>query len=678
MKRTIGILAHVDAGKTTFSEQVLYHAQSIRTRGRVDHQNAFLDADPIERRRGVTIFSDQAEFTWKDLSFDWIDTPGHADFSAEMERAVQVMDCAVVLVSCVEGVQGHTETVWQLLRRHHIPTLFFLNKTDRAGADPGAVLEELKQLTDTPDALINLDFFTQDSSLVTDETLEPLEQLAMLDEELLERYLNGAPLEKGFIADRLRVLFAGGRVLPYLQGSALQDRGVTAFLDLLALLAGPPCNKSLAPATIWGKYQGQERNPFRARVYRIRHDDQRACITFLKVLSGTLLPRQELAWDFGTDAEQKQKVNELRVYNGEKYRHLDKAQPGDLCAVTGLSGLRPGDGVGPGIESAVYETAPALWARVEYDAGCVNTQEALARLRLLEQEDPLLGVRWEESLGQISLRVMGVFQLEILRELVKARFDWDISFGPCQVLYRETIAQPVVGCGHFEPLRHYAEVHLRISPGPRGSGIRFESACPTDELAESWQRLIATHVLEREHKGVALGAPLTDVVITLLAGRAHEKHTQGGDFREAVYRAIRQGLMQAQTVVLEPWYALYAQTTPALAGRVMADIRARGGEYQLPISTGSHTVVRGRAPVAALLDYAKEFASFSGGKGSLRLVFDGYEPCRNQQAVIDAQGYQPERDIPNTPDSVFCAKGAGFVVKWEEAPGYMHCHYKKR
>lgn len=635
MKITLGILAHVDAGKTTLSESMLYHAGSLRTMGRVDHQDAFLDAHPLERARGITIFSDQAMMSLGESQVFLVDTPGHADFAAEMERAMAVMDYAVLVVSCAEGVQSHTDTVWQLLRRGHVPTFFFLNKTDRAGAEPDRVLCELRRKL-SPDCV-------------------PYEELteaaAERDEDLLDEYLSGQ-VTRQRVDTVARRLIGEERLFPVFRGSALQDAGVEEFLSVISRLMETHYDAD---------------GPFGARVFRIRHDAQGSRLTFLKLGSGRLSVR-----DAVTVGGESFRVNELRLYNGSRFTSVQIAQAGQLVAVTGLPACRIGDALGDCAPAPQPVAQPLLSVKAMFPPE-VSVQTALTALRRLEAEDPALGVQWNESLREIHLRVMGAIQLEVLRELVRERFGLAVEFSRPEIMYRETIAAPVRGAGHYEPLRHYAEVHLLLSPVPRGTGITFSSRCHVDELSLQYQNLIRTHVFEKEHLGVLTGSPLSDVHIELLTGRAHLKHTEGGDFRQATYRAIRQGLMKAQPVLLEPYYAFTIDAPQEHLGRILSDIQRLYGEFEVPDADDSGLHVRGRGPVSTLMDYTQELTVFTRGKGRLSVHFDGYEPCHNAEEVIANRGYDVGADRENSPDSVFCAKGAGFIVHWDKADEWMHC-----
>ena len=646
---SVGILAHVDAGKTTLSEQMLYQSGALRKAGRVDRQEAFMDYSDIERQRGITVFADQAAFTVGDRRFTLLDTPGHVDFSGEMERCLSVLDCAVLVVSSVEGIQGHTRTLWRLLREQQVPTMLFLNKIDRTGARPKEIVQEFcKELTAPC-----VDFT---GGLHQDGTMEEslAEAAANFDDTLLETYL-----EKGYIPElwlaNVQKLFSSRKLVPVFTGAALSGEGVDSLLCGLSLLTQLP--------------QGKADEPFQAKAYKVRHDNG-GRIVFLRVQSGELHPKDLLR--VPGEEQTEEKCNELRIYQGGRYTLAPKVGPGEFCAVTGVKNLNPGDTAGEGAKrGGAFSLQPMLSARVLFDSA-VPAKTVLACFRELEDEEPLLHVRWNEPLQELEVQVMGKVQLEVLTQLVQERYHLAVTFGKCSILYRETIAAPVVGCGHFEPLRHYAEVHLLLQPGAPGSGITFSSRCPQDVLAGNWQNLIGTHVLEKEHRGVLTGAPLTDVRVILLSGRAHLKHTEGGDFREATYRAIRQGLMQAQSVLLEPWYAFTAEVDFALSGRVISDIQRMHGTCEPPEETNGHALLRGFAPVSELMSYPAELTAFTKGQGSISLSFCGYEPCHNAQQVVEQAAYEPERDVENTPDSVFCSHGAGYPVKWREASAHMH------
>lgn len=649
---TIGILAHVDAGKTTLAEQLLFHAGLLRTPGQVDRQNTLLDHDSIEQRRGITVFSDQASFVYEGERYHLIDTPGHVDFSGEMERSLSIMDCAILVISCVEGIQSHTEMVWRLLQKNSIPVFLFLNKTDRVGANPEGLLREIRRKW----KIHCFDFTTYAQN--GEMPLTQAEQLAELDDSLLEHYFSTG-YDDLLWRKAAASLVEKREVFPAFCGSALNDDGVGDFLKLLSWLT-PRC-------------KGKKDAPFSAQAYKVRHDRRGGRIVFLKIKEGVLHPKEEILCPSGDGELVWEKVNEVRLCQGARFQPLLEAEPGDICAVTGIRTLKPGWEAGEeAARSTPFTIQPLLSARVLWEESLYSAQTLLGYLRELEDEEPLLNVLWEEEVQQIRLHVMGEIQLEVLSELVQERYGVAIRFGECEILYRETIADSVIGCGHFEPLRHYAEVHLRISPGKRGSGVVFDSECPTDELAANWQNLIGTHVLEKEHRGVLTGMPLTDVRITLLAGRAHLKHTEGGDFREATYRAIRQGLMRAESILLEPYYRFELEADISLAGRLFADIQKMSGTADPPENSGELIRICGRAPAAEIGGYAKELAAFSKGKGKLALLFDGYDICHNTEEVIKRRNYQPEHDVANPADSVFCSHGAGFPVKWQDAPAYMH------
>lgn len=643
----LGILAHVDAGKTTVSEQILYRQGVLRAPGRVDRKNTLLDSTEVERRRGITVFSGQAGFSLGDRRFFLLDTPGHVDFSGEMERCLQVLDCALLVVSAVEGVQSHTETLWRLLKEKNIPVFLFLNKMDRPGAETEKVMAQLEKLGGP-----HFFLFTGELSHEGEFSETASEFLAGLDDALLERYLDRGYERQAWLSAAKNLVEARG-LFPVFCGAALLGEGISELLSGLRLLA---------PFT-----KGSGEAPFSGRVYQVRRE-KGSRVAWIKVETGFLRPKAQVL----VPGEQWEKCNELRRYSGGKFELVEQVGPGELCAVTGLQAAKAGDKIGEGAKSAGGPAlVPLLSAKVLFDS-TVPAPKMLACFRELEEEEPLLSVFWQEESQEIEIRVMGQVQLEVLEELFLERFGEKISFGPCSVVYQETLQAPVVGCGHFEPLRHYAEVHLLLTPGPRGSGITFASRCPLDSLSSNWQNLVETHVMEKTHRGVLTGAALTDVEVTLLSGRAHLKHTEGGDFREAVYRAIRQGLMCGESLLLEPYYQFTAEVEPAQVGRVQADIARMEGECQAPVLEEDRVRLFGRAPIRTMMDYPKEFAVFTRGKGRLSLEFGGYEPCRAAPEVIQEKKYDPERDVANSPDSVFCSHGAGFLVKWNEACRYMH------
>ncbi len=638
MKKTIGILAHVDAGKTTFSEQVLFRMGALRSLGRVDHQDAFLDAHPIEKRRGITIFSDQAVFQAGEDTYYWLDTPGHVDFSPEMERAIDAMDYALVVVSCVEGVQSHTETVWRLLKKHQVPTFLFLNKIDRAGADPAAVVEQIRARL-SPEAVC-CDGLTPDSM---PDTL--MESIAERDEVALDQLLQGNT-DPSFYLEILIREIRSRDLFPVFSGAALSGAGVGAFLKMLLLLTRT-------------EYAARESAPFSAKVYKIRHEKQGGRVCFFKVLSGSVQVRDEVCG---------QKITELRQYQGMKYQLLPRCSAGDLCAVPGLNGVKIGDILGANAARRDHsESEPMLQSTVTFDPP-VRSDQVLRALRELEEEDPTLCV--ENDSSGLSIRVMGEIQLDVLTELLQERYGLNVRFGNRRVIFLETIAEPAIGIGHYEPLRHYAEVHLRLVPGPRGSGIRFESKCHVDILGLNWQRLIETHVFEKQHRGVLTGAPLTDVTVQLLTGRAHLKHTEGGDFREATYRAIRNALMNAKSVLLEPVCAFTLRAPAELYGRLAGDMTRLRADCEPPAYAGDMVEISGQATFREISEYARNLPAQTHGRGALTYRLDHYTLARDADALVAESGYNPLAD--DTPDSVFCARGAGFVVHWQDVPAYAH------
>ena len=638
MKKTIGILAHVDAGKTTFSEQVLFRMGALRSLGRVDHQDAFLDAHPIEKRRGITIFSDQAVFQAGEDTYYWLDTPGHVDFSPEMERAIDAMDYALVVVSCVEGVQSHTETVWRLLKKHQVPTFLFLNKIDRAGADPAAVVEQIRARL-SPEAVC-CDGLTPDSM---PDTL--MESIAERDEAALDQLLQGNT-DPAFYQNILIQEIRSRALFPVFSGAALSGAGVDAFLKMLLLLTRT-------------EYAARESAPFSAKIYKIRHEKQGGRVCFFKVLSGSVQVRDEVCG---------QKITELRQYQGMKYQLTPRCSAGDLCAVPGLNGVKIGDILGANAARRDHsESEPMLQSTVTFDPP-VRSDQVLRALRELEEEDPTLCV--ENDSSGLSIRVMGEIQLDVLTELLQERYGLNVRFGNRRVIFLETIAEPAIGIGHYEPLRHYAEVHLRLVPGPRGSGIRFESKCHVDILGLNWQRLIETHVFEKQHRGVLTGAPLTDVTVQLLTGRAHLKHTEGGDFREATYRAIRNALMNAKSVLLEPVCAFTLRAPAELYGRLAGDMTRLRADCEPPVYAGDMVEISGQATFREISEYARNLPAQTHGRGALTYRLDHYTPARDADALVAESGYNPLAD--DTPDSVFCARGAGFVVHWQDVPAYAH------
>ena len=635
----IGLLAHVDAGKTTLSEALMYVSGARRTFGRVDHADTLLDTHALERSRGITIFSKQAMLETEHRFVTLVDTPGHVDFATEAERVMPILDCAVLVISGTDGVQAHTLTLWQLLQRYHVPTFLFISKTDLPGMEKDALLAQL-QAQLSPGCID----FSQDR-----EALE--EACAMCDEALLENYL-----ESGCVTDaNIQGLVAGRKVFPCCFGAALKLQGVDALLSLL---------DTYGPAVSYGK-------DFAARVYKISRDPQGARLTWLKVTGGSLKVRTPLSYHNAKGEVVEEKVLQLRLYSGDKFTAAEEVLPGRLCAVTGLSATCVGQTLGAETAAPQPLVEPVMTYRIALP-GSSDPLTALPKLRQLEEEDPQLHIFWDDRLKQIHVQLMGKVQLEVLRSVIASRFGLDVSFQDRRIYYKETIAAPVEGIGHFEPLRHYAEVHLLLEPLPQGSGLVFDTACHTDILDLSYQKLILAHLSEKPHLGVLTGAPITDMKITLLIGKAHLKHTEGGDFRQATYRAVRQGLMQAQSVLLEPWYRFRLSVPTEQIGRAITDIRAMSGDFEAPEASGTNSILTGLVPAAELGDYADTLAAYTQGRGQLQVALHGYAPCHNTDAVVAALGYDPESDLENTPDSVFCAHGAGFNVKWNQVREYMH------
>ena len=632
---TIGMLAHVDAGKTTLSEALLYRTGAIQKLGRVDHRDAFLDTDHIERERGITIFSKQALMQLPSAGVTLLDTPGHVDFSTEMERTLQVLDCAVLVISGTDGVQGHTRTLWRLLRRYRVPTFLFINKMDLP-ANREALLSDLQRQLDEG----CLDFSDPNRD----------ENAAMCAETALEEFLASGALTD----NTLRSLIARRKVFPCFFGSALKLTGVDELLDRLERFAPRP----------------KRPEAFGARVFKISRDTQGNRLTWMKITGGSLKAKTLLSGGHGEDLWQ-EKADQLRLYSGAKFTPADTVYAGEVCAVTGLTHTRPGTVLGSEAGDTLPILEPVLTYQLILPDGC-DPHVALGKLTQLEEEDPQLHIVWNQLLRQIHIQLMGQVQLEVLGRVIAQRFGMEVTFGPGSIVYKETISDAVEGIGHFEPLRHYAEVRLLLEPGEPGSGLQFNSDCSTDALDLNWQRLILTHLNEKEHLGVLTGSPITDLKITLIAGRAHPKHTEGGDFRQATYRAVRHGLMQAQSVLLEPWYSFRLEVPADNVGRAMTDIQTMGGTFEPPEPSGELTLLTGSAPVAGLRDYWQAVTAYSRGTGRLSCQLLGYRPCHNADEVIAAMDYQPERDTNNTADSVFCDHGAGFVVPWQQVADYAH------
>lgn len=642
-KLVIGILAHVDAGKTTLSESMLYQSGSIRKLGRVDKGDAFLDTYELERERGITIFSKQAQLSIDDLQITLLDTPGHVDFSAEMERTLQVLDYAILVISGADGVQGHTETLWKLLERYHIPIFLFINKMDQNGTDEAALMNELKKRLDE-----NCVDFSQT------DTDELNESIAMCSEALLEQYL-----ESGEIEDtQIRNLIRKRNLFPCYFGSALKVTGVDEFMR------GIMNYTEVATES--------EEAKFGAKVYKISRDDQGNRLTYIKVTSGCLKVKDLLSGrDRRKEKDWEEKINQIRIYSGVKFETVNQAERGMICAVTGLSQTYPGEGLGIERDSDIPILEPVLTYQIQLPEDC-EVHSMLEKLRQLEEEEPLLHIIWNEKLGEIYAQIMGEVQIEVLKSLIWERFHVRIEFGKGNIVYKETIRQPVEGVGHFEPLRHYAEVHLLLEPAEAGTRLHFFSNCSQDTLDLNWQRLILTHLEEKEHCGVLTGSTITDMHITLTTGKAHQKHTEGGDFRQATYRAVRQGLKKAESILLEPYYSYRLEVPADMVGRAMTDIQRMNGSFDTPLQDGESAILTGSAPVVTMRDYQTEVISYTKGRGRLSCTLEGYKPCHNQEEVVKEVGYDSERDLDNPTGSVFCAHGAGFVVKWDEVENYMH------
>ncbi|MBS5957870.1 MAG: TetM/TetW/TetO/TetS family tetracycline resistance ribosomal protection protein [Clostridiales bacterium] len=646
MKITFGILAHVDAGKTTFSEQILYQEKVIRTLGRVDSQTACLDHDEIEKTRGITIFSDMACYTHNDNTYYLVDTPGHVDFSAEMERTLEIMDYAILVVNGSDGVQGHTETIWKLLERYQIPVFLFINKLDIPTASYELIVKELKnQLSDRILDFQDMNFKNGMEGTFTDDLIDNVSEL---DEGLVDEWLEGT-MSYEDMKPSLLTQIKKRRLFPCFGGSALKGAGLYEFLTAFYELAQTSYETS---------------DVFRGRVFKIRYDEQQERMTYLKVLSGSVKVR-----DIVSETE---KIHQIRLFRGEKFTTATEATAGDVVAVTGLISTVAGQGLGACQTRENPYLYPALQARVQYPPD-IPDQTVLRIFHMLEEEDPSLKAEWEESLQQLKVNVMGRIQLEVLEETVLRKYQVPVTFGNPEVVYMETVKEPVYGYGHFEPLRHYAEVALRIEPAPRGEGITFESECHVDRLGINYQNLIRTHVFETVHKGILTGSSLTDVKIVLIDGISHIKHTEGGDFREAVYRAIRQGLMKADNLLLEPYYRFSLSIPDTLAGKLLNDITRRYGVYEAPVMDGSgRCVVTGTGPVSSFMNYGEELLMMTGGRAGISMNFSHYDICHNQDEVVASYHYNADADVKNPSCSVFCHKGTSCVVNWNKAEDYMH------
>lgn len=660
-KLVVGILAHVDAGKTTLAESMLYLGGQLKRPGRVDHGDAFLDNFALERERGITIFSKQAQVQWRDMEMTLLDTPGHVDFSAEMERTLQVLDYAVLVINGADGVQGHTRTLWKLLERYEIPTFLFVNKMDQPGNDGERVLADLKRQLDANCVAFSGTVYDEKKQGAEGESCVELrggealwEEIATCEEGLMNAYLERGELTREEIAEAV----AGRFLFPCYFGAALRVEGVDALLDGLWDYAPEP----VYPET------------FGARVFKISRDAGGARLTHLKVTGGTLRVKM-LVDNYASAAEEaerfREKADQLRVYSGVGFEAVEEVPAGGICAVTGFSRTFAGQGLGAESENGLPVLEPVLTYRLELPEG-EDAVRALGQLRRLEEEEPLLHILWQEEKQEIHAQVMGEVQTEVLRKMIADRFGLEVGFGEGSIVYKETVADPVIGIGHFEPLRHYAEVQLLLEPGERGSGLQFASLCSEDLLDKNWQRLILTHLEEKVHLGVLTGSPVTDLRVLLVAGRAHVKHTEGGDFRQATYRALRQGLRSAESVLLEPMFAFALEVPAEFLGRAMSDVQRMHGSFDTPVTEGERVLLTGRAPVACMRDYQREVNAYTHGNGHFSCVLDGYEPCHNAEEVIAGFGYDPEADLANPTGSVFCAHGAGFVVEWDRVPEYAH------
>ena len=642
----LGILAHVDAGKTTLSEQILYRCGVIGKAGRVDHQDTFLDNHSLEKERGITIFSKQALFSLPDFEITLLDTPGHVDFSTEMERTLQVLDYAILVINGADGVQSHTKTLWKLLKRYQIPTFLFINKMDQNGVEKEALLQELKHKLSSDCVDFNQ---KQDSE-------EFLEEIAVRDERLMEAFLEGE--EPG--REDIKELIVNRLIFPCFFGSALKDFGVEELLKQMNLFM----------------QEKEYEEPFAARVFKIGRDHQNHRLTYMKITGGTLKVKQMLeGTEWGKEEVWKEKADQLRFYSGNQYEMKEMACAGQICAVTGLSKSYAGEALGEEKEDTVAFLEPVLTYRMEISE-TINIHQAYEKLQILAQEDPGLHIEWKERLGEIHIKVMGDIQIEVLKQVIKERFDMEVAFGSGHIVYKETIENMVEGVGHFEPLRHYAEVHLLLEPLPRGSGMHFDTTCSEDVLDKNWQRLIMTHLMEKQHIGVLTGSVITDMKMTILTGKAHAKHTEGGDFRQATYRAIRQGLRKAKSVLLEPVYDFMLEVPSSMVGRAMSDVQKMYGEIaiaeeQNPMNTDM-TLLTGTCPVITMQEYQREVLAYTKGCGRLECQMKGYMPCHNTEEVMAQIGYDPDRDLENPCGSVFCSHGAGVTVDWSEVEEHMH------
>lgn len=640
-KIVFGVIAHVDSGKTTLSEALLYNSGEIKKLGRVDHGNAFLDSHIIEKNRGITIFSKQAVFNIGNTTFTLLDTPGHVDFSAEMERTLQVLDYAVLVISGTDGVQSHTETLWNLLKIYKIPTFIFVNKMDLAGAKREDVLFDLRK--NLSDSCFDFNKISMDEQW--------LEDVSVADESLMNDFFETGELKKENIVKAIK----NRKITPCFFGSALKLKGVEEFISALEYYTIPP------------QFQSQ----FGCKVYKIGEDEQGNRLTYMKITGGTLKVRDTIKGETLMGESWSEKINQIRVYSGIKYKAMDSAPQGTVCVVTGLTKTYPGQGLGVEPESERTVLEPVLNYKVEIPID-IDPLVVLGKLRILEEEEPQLHVIWNETLGEVHVQLMGQVQMEIIKSIVKDRFNIPMDFGKGNVVYKETILETVEGIGHFEPLRHYSEVHLILEPTELGKGLIFKTNCREDELDKNWQRLILTHLEEKVHKGVLTGSPITDMKITVASGKAHVKHTEGGDFRESTYRAVRNGLRRGKSVLLEPWYNFKLEVPSENIGRAITDFHSMCAEMSQPETYGDTSILTGSVPVSAVGDYQIQLNSYTKGKGKLSLILKGYEPCHNQEEVINSIGYNVDNDVLNTADSVFCSHGSGFIVKWDEIEKYMH------
>ncbi len=651
----IGLLAHVDAGKTTLTEAILYNTGQIRRMGRVDHQDCCFDTHEIERQRGITVFSEQSPFVWKDRSFTLIDTPGHVDFSAEMERTLRILDYAVLVVDGTNGIQGHTETIWGLLKEYRIPAFLFVNKMDYAKEESAEILRKLRERLDEGCLDFTEEFSERQAgaSAETEAGLseELLEEAAMLDENWMDAFAAEDRTAEWWERE-IREGIRSRKIFPCIFGSSLQNENVDRLLSLMARFC------------ISGEWESE----FSAEVYKILHDEQGNRLTFLKVTGGELMVRMPVPYS-GLE----EKISQIRIYSGAKFEAVQSIEAGGICAVTGLTRTYPGMLLGRDAKESGRAPIlhPMLYVAVILEDG-TDTHTAVRNFRILEEEMPELEVKLAGQTGEIQIHVMGKIQLEILEQVLQERFRMKVSFGPCRILYKETVRTEVTGYGHYEPLRHYAEAHVKLAPGKRGSGVRVENTCSLEMLDKNYQQLILTHIREKEHLGILTGSPLTDVVYTLTAGRAHLKHTEGGDFRQAVYRAIRQGLEKADNILLEPYYDFRLRVPQDMAGRAMSDIQRMHGTFGAPDIQKGDAVLCGTGPVSEFMDYAEEVRAYTGGRGMISFRDGGYRECHNTQEVIERIGYEKERDLDNPSSSIFCSHGAGYEVKWDEVDAARH------